>query len=193
MKVYAVRKGRQTGLFETWAECQAQVTRFPGAEYKSFTSYAEAEAYLAGGNTPDPDTSELTAYVDGSYNQATKEFSYGVVLLHADGRRQQFAAKSNDPELAPMRNVAGEIAGAMKAMDYALKAGVKSLTIYHDYAGIEKWCSGEWRTNRPGTQAYKRYYDQLAPHLQVTFVKVKSHSGNKYNDLADTLAKEVLF
>lgn len=45
-KVYAVRKGRQTGIFNTWPECQAQVTGFSGAEYKSFSTRYEAEAWI---------------------------------------------------------------------------------------------------------------------------------------------------
>lgn len=47
-KIYAVRKGRKTGLFSTWAECQEQVTGFPGARFKGFTSREEAEAWLQG-------------------------------------------------------------------------------------------------------------------------------------------------
>lgn len=45
-KFYAVRKGRQTGIFTTWPDTQKQVLGFPGAEYKSFTSKEEAEAFL---------------------------------------------------------------------------------------------------------------------------------------------------
>ena len=41
-KIYAVRKGRQTGLFTSWADCKKQVDAFPGARYKSFTDATEA-------------------------------------------------------------------------------------------------------------------------------------------------------
>ena len=41
-KIYAVRKGRQTGLFTTWAECQKQVTGYAGARFKGFTNAEEA-------------------------------------------------------------------------------------------------------------------------------------------------------
>ena len=47
-KYYAVRRGRQTGIFNTWEACSAQVTGFAGAQFKSFATRAEAEAYLAG-------------------------------------------------------------------------------------------------------------------------------------------------
>lgn len=35
-KIYAVKKGRITGLYDTWSECKAQVTGFSGAEFKGF-------------------------------------------------------------------------------------------------------------------------------------------------------------
>lgn len=45
-KFYAVRKGRQTGIFKTWDECSQQVNNFSGAEYKSFKTEAEANDWL---------------------------------------------------------------------------------------------------------------------------------------------------
>ncbi len=42
-KVYAVKKGRQTGLFYNWDECRRMVHGFPGAVYKSFETKQEAE------------------------------------------------------------------------------------------------------------------------------------------------------
>ena len=47
-KYYAVRKGRKTGVFATWAECQKQVTGFSGAEFKSFGTMEEAKAFVGG-------------------------------------------------------------------------------------------------------------------------------------------------
>ena len=45
-KVYAVRKGHKTGLFETWAECQKATTGYSGAEFRGFTDREEAMAFL---------------------------------------------------------------------------------------------------------------------------------------------------
>ena len=45
-KVYAVKVGRETGLFNNWAECEKQIKGFSGAQYKSFTNSEEAMAYL---------------------------------------------------------------------------------------------------------------------------------------------------
>ncbi len=46
-KYYVVWHGRQTGIFESWKACEAQVKGFPNAHYKSFPSRALAEAAFA--------------------------------------------------------------------------------------------------------------------------------------------------
>ena len=138
-----------------------------------------------------PKVEKITAYVDGSYNVATKEYSYGAVIFAGD-KKECFSEKFNDPELATMRNVAGELEGSMKAMRYAVEAGAKELDIYYDYEGIEKWCTGAWKTNKDGTKAYKAFYEQISQKVKVKFHKVKGHSGDRYNDEADVLAKAAL-
>ena len=45
-KVYAVRRGRATGIFTSWAECQKQTAGYPGAQFKSFTDVREALQWL---------------------------------------------------------------------------------------------------------------------------------------------------
>ena len=138
-----------------------------------------------------PKVEKITAYVDGSYNVATKEYSYGAVIF-AGEKKECFSEKFNDPELATMRNVAGELEGSMKAMRYAVEAGAKELDIFYDYEGIEKWCTGAWKTNKDGTKAYKAFYEKISQKVKVNFHKVKGHSGDRYNDEADILAKAAL-
>ena len=47
-KYYVVWKGRKTGVFTTWRDCERQVKGFVGAQFKAFESEAEADAaYLA--------------------------------------------------------------------------------------------------------------------------------------------------
>ena len=79
-KYYAVKVGRETGIFTSWDACKAQVQGYSGAVYKSFATLAEAQEYLTGtgtskmANTDDltPDLTqlaegEMVAYVDGSF------------------------------------------------------------------------------------------------------------------------------
>lgn len=63
----------------------------------------------------------------------------------------------------------------------------------YDYVGIEKWATGQWRTGKQVSMDYVSYYAILSVDVDVSFTKVKAHSGVEYNELADKLAKEALF
>ena len=183
---YLGTEGKQLSLFDVNSDKLA--TDFTGNnlanEYR-FTSDVENTDI----DVPFSNSTIAVAYVDGSFNVATNEFGYGVVMFH-DGRQIHLFDSFNDEEMATMRNVAGEIYGSMAAMEYAIKNNIKSLTIYYDYMGISKWCTGEWKTNKKGTMLYKRYYEHAKRKVNISFEKVKGHSGDKFNDLADTLAKK---
>ena len=47
-KFYVVWKGKHPGIFESWADCKAQIEGFKGAEYKSFSTFAEAKKAFNG-------------------------------------------------------------------------------------------------------------------------------------------------
>ena len=194
MKYYAVRQGRQIGIFTDWDECKKLVMGYKGAEYKSFTSREDAVAFMNGIEAKKdvpvtPDETTAVAYVDGSYNIHTKVFACGVVILYG-GEEIKLNESFSDEELATMRNVAGEINGSVTAMKYCLDNNIPNLHLFYDYEGIEKWCTGAWKTNKTGTIDYKAFYDSIKNNLKVTFHKVKGHSGDKYNDMADRLAKD---
>lgn len=46
-RFYAVKRGRQKGIFKSWPECQAQVSGFPGAVFKGFATLLEANEFIA--------------------------------------------------------------------------------------------------------------------------------------------------
>jgi ribonuclease HI len=200
-KYYAVQKGRTPGIYLNWEDCKKQVEGYKGAKYKSFTNAKDAADFMNNIVNTDIDTDEsgrpitdektAVAYVDGSYNVETKQFSYGMVMFH-NGNEKHFSQRVDDRELAEMRNVAGEIKGAEAAMKYAVDNNVEKLVIYHDYEGIASWCLGYWKTNKAGTIAYKEFYDKIKNSVNITFVKVKGHSNDTYNDLADALAKQAV-
>lgn len=188
-KYYAVKEGRIPGIYESWEECKEQVDGYSGAIYKSFPDKALAVEFIT--DKENLENPENCAYVDGSFSLENLEFSYGAVLF-LNGETLEFSEKFSDPELISMRNVAGEIKGAEFVMRYCVEHDIKNIAIYYDYMGIEKWCTGEWKANRPGTIFYRDYYNSIKDKLKVQFIKVKGHSGDKYNDLADELAKKAL-
>lgn len=192
-KFYAVKKGRKTGIFTDWETCRASVTGYSGAQYKSFSILEEAREYLEGGSRPLLKTEGedcCTAYVDGSFDQTRQGYSYGCILLY-QGERTELSKAFFGGEDISMRNVAGELEGAMAAMRFCEERKIAILHLYYDYQGIESWATGEWKRNRPGTVRYKNYYDSLK-NVKVIFHKVKGHSGVELNEAVDRLAKAAL-
>lgn len=193
-KFYAVKKGKCVGIYNTWDECKSQVNGFSGAEYKSFLTIDEAKEYVYGKKeiVIKDESNLVEAYVDGSYEHCIREYGSGVVILKNGEVQKTYSEKGNEESLVTMRNVAGEIEAAKLAMSYCLDNNIENLILYFDYEGIEKWCTGVWKTNKTGTIDYKKYYDSIKDKLNVKFVKVKAHSGDKYNEEADKLAKKAI-
>lgn len=197
MKYYAVRMGRNPGIYNTWQECKDEVIGFKGAAYKKFNSYEEALNFMNEDEKKEIlvedelKEDELIAYVDGSFSVDKNTYSYGMVTISANGK-ESYSGYGSDLEMAQMRNVSGELMGAVEAMKLALDRNYKNLYLHYDYAGIEKWAKGQWKTNKAGTKAYKKFYDSIKDKVDVQFIKVKAHSGVKYNEEADLLAKEAI-
>lgn len=209
-KIYAVRKGRVPGIYFTWDDCKAQTDGFPGAKFKSFRP-SEAQAAMdfingisadsvqtqkacssdaskpAEAKTIKTDDSDdaLQIYTDGSYNKDTKMAGYGAVILLAGGVLQL----SGEVESFGGEQVNGELEAVREAVDWAIRSGYKSVLIHHDYTGVGKWADGEWKTNRDYTKEYARYIAMQREVITITFRQIPAHSGIRYNEMADKLAR----
>lgn len=193
VKYYAVRKGIKPGIYLSWDECKKMVHGFGGAEYKSFTSKEEAQAYIGSGMSAEVSHTQDNnyAFVDGSYNIATKVYGYGGFIIF-NNEKYILQGSGNDEEMASMRNVAGEVLGSMAAIKKAIELGMPSIDIYYDYMGIQAWATGEWKRNKKGTIAYYDYIQSVKNDIIINFIKVKGHSGVEGNEEADRLAKQAV-
>ena len=202
MKYYAVRKGFKTGIFTTWDECQSYVHGFSNAEFKSFSSESEAREYLNNDVTSyheksskkDSETAlKNIAYVDGSFDGYSKTYGFGGFIFYEENGKKcvrVVQGAGNNPEMSKMRNVAGEISGAMRIVEEAIYLGLEEITLYYDYAGIENWVTGIWSCNKYETYEYSRFMHESSKQIRIHFHKVEGHSGDTGNDIVDTIAKE---
>lgn len=205
-KIYAVRKGHKTGLFNTWAECQKATAGYSGAEFRGFTEKEEALAFLnmettktvsgdkskeAAGVVEVPENMVI-AYVDGSFEKSIGRYAFGCVLLTPDGKEIRESGSGSDPAGVAIRNVAGEMLGAMNAVKWAQENGYPAVEIRYDYEGVEKWVTGVWRAKTPLTSKYAVHMQEVGKKIQISFCKVAAHTGNHYNEEADQLAKSAL-
>ena len=205
-KFYAVKKGHIPGIYKTWSECQKQTNGFSGAVFKKFNNLEDATLYLENNsieNNKSFTTNEtykkdvLYAYIDGSYNQAINSVGYGLILVLNDEiileKKEGFIGE----KFNKYRNVYGELKGTVEAVKIALELKQKSISIVYDYTGIENWATGNWKTNNSLTAKYADKMKELSKLIDISFIKVKAHAkesdgGDKYNDIADKLAKEAV-
>lgn len=199
MKFYAVRKGRQPGVYTTWPACEKQVKGFPEASYKAFPTKAQALAFV-GDSLFDatvlppaetlPTTDAIHIWVDGSCLPNSKGrllFGWAYVIL--DNKRELHRASGHDvpAEARRHRNVAGEIQAVLQALAWCRAHDIAAATIYFDYQGLASWVEGTWKTRTAFTQAYAEQVRALG--MPLTWHKVQAHSGEPYNELVDQLAR----
>lgn len=194
---YAVKVGRQPGIYKTWDECKKQVNGFSGALYKGCQTKREAEEFLSGKPMVNTDAKQssacedvdVTIYVDGSFDADTNVYGYGFIAIFRNGTIKEFYGANNNTDTARIRNVAGEMLGTMFAVKYAKNKKCKSVKICYDYAGIERWVKGYWRAKNKFTAGYIDYMKKHSKEINILFEKVDAHTGVEFNERADQLAK----
>lgn len=129
------------------------------------------------------------AYIDGSFDKHIGAVGSGGVIFY-NGATEEFSFGTKDPFYTAYWNVSGELLAAMHTVNYAVENGIKELTLYYDYMGIEMWATGRWKTNNPLTQHYAQFMKGKRALVAVHFSKVAAHTGVTYNERADVLAKE---
>lgn len=203
-KYYAVKAGHQTGIFTTWAACSKQVHGFGGAMYKAFDDKESAEEYMKVNkasfselhDSEDEITEKLRdgealAYVDGSNTGDGETFSWGIVMFTKEGK-VNLSGKSNDKRFVEFRNISGELFASVNAINYAIQNRMTKISIYHDYSGIRHWALGEWKTKNELSKVYRAFCKNAMTKIDIEFVKAAGHTGDKFNEEADVLAKAEL-
>jgi ribonuclease HI len=213
MKYYGVKQGKVPGIYDSWEECKKQVVGYSGAEYKSFKSREMAKKYVLSVNTTKVKkykTKEFEAikfsnkqnsvsiYTDGSWSNtedSKKIYAGGFLVIDKGEIVKKECVNGDDESLAELRNVAGEMQAAVRAIHYIDKVmpNVKNIFIFVDYIGLIHWAKpredGGWKRKNIYTQKYGRYLEKMKEKLNINFIHVKGHNKDKFNEEADKLAE----
>lgn len=207
-KIYAIKEGFDSQnnikvvdkIVYSWDECLKYVKGVKGAKYKSFTSMEDVEEYLNMGSgflkkgVDEYPLDKVQAYIDGSYNAASEKYSYGMVVVKEDVILHIENGASEDNSSKDIRQIAGELKGAIKALEYARDNGIKELILIHDYVGVCYHATGFWERKEESSKKYYADFNYLteANGIKVTFVKVDSHTGDLFNEMVDEFAKKAI-
>ncbi len=182
---YAVKGADgSTALYTNWPECQKAVKGVKGVLYKGFATKAEAEAYI----TPSEEaisSDDVFAYVDGSFSPKFAHGGWGVVIVQHDTELYRIHGRTEGDALS--RNIDGEVMAAMHAITWS-HTNKTPLVICHDYTGVRHWALKEWKASSEIAKLYQAFCEGKLTGIQ--FKKVDAHSGDKWNDVADALAKK---
>lgn len=213
-KYYAVKNGRKPGIYTSWDEAKVQVEGYKNPSFKGFNSKLEAENYLGISDSESSLLSEIkmftekeieknnrinlklnnydiVLYTDGSYNKNNCNYGSGFVATDIYGEKIIFEHFCGDEDTPNMRNVTGEIIAVLNALSWATINGYKNILVCYDYEGVEYWCTKKWKANKSLTQLLKNTFDFYVNTMgiKIDFDHIKAHTGNKFNEIADELAK----
>eukprot|EP00794_Sanderia_malayensis_P004797 gene4797-5424_t len=201
MFFYAVRTGRQTGIFKSWSECEEQVKGFKGARFKKFKTRDEALSFVA--QYEKARKSKVPQHVTSlGCNAAASNSSSGIPVVYTDGGCFKNGSKINARAgigvfwgAGDNRNVSERLAGhqtnqraelnaVIKALETAVKRGATTW--------IKKWKKNGWKTvDREPVKNMEdiRKLDDLCSKINVKWAHVRGHQGIFGNEEADRLSK----
>lgn len=135
---------------------------------------------------------KIDLYVDGSFSPVLQKYGSGIVVLVDDKVVKEFSVKSADDYFNKYHNVAGEVFASILATKYVADTypGAVNVSLHYDYAGIECWVNGKWSANNSLSQFWRAHVHDLP--FKINFVKVRAHTGDPMNELADKLARKAV-
>lgn len=171
-KVYAVRSGKQTGIFNTWEECQSATKGYSGAEYKSFKSMADAEQYMRGDaplSVSLPSVGVLLTFTSKLKGNVLK---FTVILQSK--LMTDVVSVETDVSGYPL-SLVSDILPVVTGLYRAKSLGISEVTVVHRNEGVEAWYTGAWSANTDFTRQYAAVARSLG--LVLKFERSSFKSG----------------
>jgi len=197
-KVYGVRKGRETGVFETWDKCLKATKRYPGAEYRSFKDEDEAQSWVDGNleielhrDIVAPSTNDtVNVFAEGIFVDG--QALIGVILQFSD-KTYEYSAICTDGDYLKSGAIYAKMSGMLAGVKLACDTDCKTVNVYTNYDGLLSWLSGVWVCKSTMTFLFKEGVKRTIKKSGkvVNIYKLNGTKDTTYK-LANKLAKGAL-
>ncbi|PSL43577.1 ribonuclease HI [Salsuginibacillus halophilus] len=141
-KYYVVWKGRKPGIYTSWPACEEQVKGYPGAQFKSFQSKAEAEAaYYQTEKQAPAHTGEKNqaGYIEESISvDAGSHGNPGIVEFRGVYTKTGEVVFQS-PKIHIGTNNMGEFLAIVEALKWLKEKEEHAWPVYSDSATAMKW------------------------------------------------------
>lgn len=136
---------------------------------------------------------EVTIYTDGACSGNPGPGGWGAVLMYKDVKKE--ISGGNSETTNNIMELTAVIEG-LKMLKFPCKVNLYSDSAYVVNAFEQKWIYGwmknGWQTSGKtpvkNKELWQELYNLTKTH-EVTFIKVKGHSDNEYNNRCDELAR----
>lgn len=136
------------------------------------------------------------AYTDGSYNPTTGCIGCAFVMIDQNHKRPyRTSFKKYLTEYKEFGSNIAEICAARSVIRAAISLGFSEIFIYYDWTGVEIFSHSDSIKKRhescPSFAEYAKYVEEAREKIAITFIKVKAHSDDEMNCIADKMARRV--
>lgn len=204
--VYAVRRGRQRGLFASWSECQQQVRGFSGAEFRKFADRQRGQEWLDGTKPleeENPKKRKFVVYCDGACRNngsTVKKARASIGVWFGSDTDERNVSRVLPPEMRHTNQTAELFAAitTLKAVPADEPVTIRTDSIYTINSATlwrERWIREKWSSQLKLTNSalLRQLSDLLdARKVPVEWQHVRGHKGEPGNEAADRLANEAL-
>ena len=206
-KIYAVQNGRVIGMFINYEDFRKLTDGYTSFKGKRCKSVKDGYKYIYNTNVPKnlrtnhcqettpiktsvskkkfPDAINYKAYTDGSHFCDNNIMGVGYEI-YCDGK--VFSHSSFIKLDKKTSSTTAELMSVMMAVERSIDEGLKSLTIVHDNAQVETFAKSPSKGNS-FSKEYYNFMKQKSGLIDVSFEKVKSHSGDEQNNKVDRMIR----
>lgn len=178
-KFYAVKKGKKTGIFSTWSECQEQVQGYPSAVFKSFKTQEDAENYMY--HIAEP-TSPLVPENDEVfvYYSLKKKDNYYVLAVGLQTVKEKMYYVTNLQLTFDIFYT--RLYAVLATLELVADAGYKNVKLFFDDISVHNYISREWNPlkgkNKEITTDYFNIFMLIteSEHMMVDFCVIPEHN-----------------